>query len=304
MPNLNTNILSRVPINLPSLTTQHKIVTILDSISGTIETLQHQNTALESIAQTLFRSWFVNFDPVHAKAAGNAPEAMSAELAELFPSEFEESKLSLIPKGWDVIPFSESIVIHSGGTPKTSISEYWNGDIPWFSVTDAPESGQVFVLQTDKYITRIGLESSPTKMLPLRSTIISARGTVGKIGMVSSSMTMNQSCYALSPKSIQGNYWVYFQTKELINQLKQMSHGGVFDTITRDTLKGVKVIQPSESIFKALSNICQPLFDSIECNCKLSQRLTVLRDHLLPRLISGKLSLDEAEKAVEEALAV
>ena len=177
MPNLNTDILSRVPVSIPSINTQKRIVAVLDALSNSIETLQHQNTTLEAIAQRLFRSWFVNFDPVHAKAAGLEPEAMSADLAALFPSEFEESALGLIPKGWSAPPYSENIVIHSGGTPKTSMPEYWNGDIPWFSVTDAPAAGQVFVLKTEKHITKAGLANSPARLLPHRSTIISARGT-------------------------------------------------------------------------------------------------------------------------------
>lgn len=298
MPKLTQGNLNKIPIPCPAVEVQDGIVRLLGSLDDSIDTLQHQNTTLEAIAQRLFRSWFVNFDPVHAKAAGREPEAMSAELAALFPSEFEESVLGLIPKGWSAPPYSENIVIHSGGTPKTSMPEYWNGDIPWFSVTDAPAAGQVFVLKTEKHITKAGLANSPARLLPHRSTIISARGTVGKIGMVGGVMSINQSCYALSPSGNHGNYWVYFQTKELVSQLKQMAHGGVFDTITRDTFKGVKVAIPSEQIFESFSRVCRPLFDAIECNGQLSQRLTELRDHLLPRLISGKLSLADAEAAL------
>lgn len=299
MPNLNTDILSRVPVNIPSINTQNKVVAILDGLSNTIETLQHQNTALESIAQALFRSWFVDFDPVHAKVAGNAPEAMSAELAGLFPSEFEDGEMGLIPKGWSVSPFSHTVNIHSGGTPKTSLPEYWGGDIPWFSVTDAPSNGQVFVLTTDKRITKAGLANSPTKLLPRRSTIISARGTVGKIGMVEGPMTMNQSCYALAPKQAAGEYWVYFETRRLVTQLKQMAHGGVFDTITKSTFDGIAVVTPSDAIQLHFSQVCQPIFDTIANNGRLVATLAQLRNHLLPRLISGKLRLEDAEASVK-----
>ena len=302
MPNLNTDILSRVPVSIPTLDAQSKIVAVLDGIGSSIETLQQQNICLEAIAQRVFRSWFVNFDPVHAKAAGKEPEAMSAELAELFPSEVENSELGPIPKDWRVVPYADVIDILSGGTPKTSVAEYWKGDIPWFSVTDAPVKGQVFILRTEKHITKAGLENSPAKLLPSHSTIISARGTVGKIGMVSGQMSINQSCYALSPKNRQDVYWVYFQTRNLVSTLKQMAHGGVFDTITRDTFRGVKVIVPPNAIFDAFSAAAKPLFNAIECNGRLMLSLTELRDHLLPRLISGKLSIGEAEKAVADLL--
>jgi len=302
VPGLNRENAHKLEILVPPLSSQKAIGHFARAYDQQIETLRRQNTALESIAQRLFRSWFVNFDPVHAKAVGKEPEAMSAELAALFPSEFEDSELGPIPKGWAISPYSDAIDILSGGTPKTSAGHYWNGDIPWFSVTDAPVSGQVFVLRTEKHITKAGLENSPAKLLPPRSTIISARGTVGKIGMVSGQMTINQSCYALSPKSDQGVYWVYFQTRNLVCALKQMAHGGVFDTITRDTFKGVKVVIPPTAIFGAFSSASRPLFDAIECNGRLILCLTELRDHLLPRLISGKLSLEDAEQVVADAV--
>jgi len=302
MPRGDKGAMLQYLVSKPDLAIQKKVSSILKSLDESILTLQNQNASLEAIAERLFRSWFVNFDPVHAKAAGKEPEAMSAELAALFPSEFEDSELGPIPKGWAISPYSDAIDILSGGTPKTSAGHYWNGDIPWFSVTDAPVSGQVFVLRTEKHITKAGLENSPAKLLPPRSTIISARGTVGKIGMVSGQMTINQSCYALSPKSDQGVYWVYFQTRNLVCALKQMAHGGVFDTITRDTFKGVKVVIPPTAIFGAFSSASRPLFDAIECNGRLILCLTELRDHLLPRLISGKLSLEDAEQVVADAV--
>lgn len=290
-------------VELPEECYRHKVAHLLGNVEDVCSNLHHQNSTLEAIAQRLFRSWFVNFDPVHAKAADKEPEAMSAEVAALFPREFENSELGPIPKGWLVSPYADTVEILSGGTPKTSVGEYWNGEIPWFSVTDAPVAGQVFVLRTEKHITKAGLENSPAKLLPSRSTIISARGTVGKIGMVSGQITINQSCYALSPKNDQGVYWVYFQTRNLVSVLKQMAHGGVFDTITRDTFKGVKVVIPHKAIFDAFSSVSKPLFDAIECNGRLVLCLNELRDHLLPRLISGELSLEEAEKAVEDATA-
>lgn len=300
MPRGDKGAMLQYQVSKPDLDTQKRVSSFLRSVDESIQTLQQQNSVLESIAQTLFRSWFVNFDPVHAKAAGNEPEAMSAELAALFPSEFEDSELGRIPMGWEVSPYADAIEIYSGGTPKTNVDEYWSGDIPWFSVTDAPAPGQVFVLKTEKHITKTGLAKSPAKLLPARSTIISARGTVGKIGMVSGQMTINQSCYALAPKNGQGAYWTYFQTKNLVSTLKQMAHGGVFDTITRDTFRGVKVASPSDALFDEFSNASMPLFDAIECNGRLVNCLTELRDHLLPRLISGKLSLEDAEASVAE----
>lgn len=297
---VNKSAFSNISLAAPSLAVQLEIVNLLCALDDKIENLRAQNTALESIAQTLFRSWFVNFDPVHAKAAGNAPECMSPERAALFPSEFEESELGAVPKGWGGKRFCDTLNIHSGGTPKTAVAAYWGGAVPWFSVTDAPKPGQVFVLNTEKKITELGLSNSPARLLPARATIISARGTVGKTAMVEGRMSINQSCYALSPQQKFGEYWVYFQTLRLISQLKQMAHGGVFDTITKSTFEGISVVVPPTDIQEQFSRVCTPVFDIIANNGRLCLALASLRDHLLPALISGKLSIGEAEDAVEK----
>src|SRR5690606_36545932 len=120
----------------------------LSMLEDRIDSLRQANATLEAIAQALFKSWFVDFDPVRAKAEGREPEGMDAATAALFPSEFEDSELGPLLKGWRVGGSDELLGIVGGGTPKTSVNEYWGGDIPWFSVVDAPVSGQVFTLDT------------------------------------------------------------------------------------------------------------------------------------------------------------
>lgn len=286
----------------PPLLIQRQIADFLDSLEIQIEVLKQQNTVLESIAQALFKSWFVNFDPVHAKAAGREPEGLSAEIAALFPSEFEDSELGLIPKGWSVAKLSSVVKIHSGGTPKTSVEEYWNGDIPWFSVVDAPADGQVFVLETSKQITDLGLAKSPANLLPIRSTVVSARGTVGKLAMTDGAMTINQSCFALSPLRQDGEYWTFLQTQRAVDLLKRLAHGGVFDTITRATFDSVMVVNPANTVFDKFNELLKPLFDLIALNARTVNCLSGLRDELLPRLISGKIRIEEAEEALADVM--
>ncbi|MGZ8910753.1 MAG: restriction endonuclease subunit S, partial [Methylococcaceae bacterium] len=256
---------------------------------------------LEAIAQALFKSWFVDFDPVHAKQQGREPEGMDADTAALFPYSFEESELGLIPQGWNICSFAETIDIIGGGTPKTAISEYWNGEIPWFSVVDAPKTTDVFVIDTEKHITQAGLEKSSTKLLSVGTTIISARGTVGRLALVGQEMAMNQSCYGLRGKA-GDDFFTYLSTYRLIETLKQRTHGSVFDTITRDTLAGVNVIYPNKSVISAFENLLSPLMERIKENLKQAQTLTTLRDTLLPRLISGQLRLSDAEALIEETV--
>ncbi|BBG88129.1 hypothetical protein ACGSH8M1_007950 [Aeromonas caviae] len=277
-----------------------KVGEIVAALNERITLLRETNTTLEAIAQALFKSWFVDFDPVHARARGEQPAGLAPEVAALFPDSFEESALGMIPRGWRVLSFTETIDVIGGGTPKTSISEYWNGDIPWFSVVDAPATTDVFVIETEKHITCEGLNKSSTKLLPVGTTIISARGTVGRLALVGQAMAMNQSCYGLSGKA--GDvYFTYFSTHRLVETLKQRTHGSVFDTITRDTLAGVSVVYPQTIVITAFEETIAPVMERIKENLIQARTLATLRDTLLPRLISGQLRLPEAEAMVEGA---
>lgn len=301
MPNLNTSILSSIQLIFPvSIEKQNQIADFLDALDDRIQLLHETNATLEAMAQALFKSWFVDFDPVHAKAEGRAPEGMDPETAALFPDEFEESELGMIPKGWRVVLFADTVSILSGGTPKTTVEHYWNGNIPWFSVVDAPCLSDVFVMHTEKNITSDGVANSSAKILPTGTTIISARGTVGKLAITGKEMSMNQSCYGLN--GVFGDvYFTYFNTLRLVDELKCRSHGSVFDTITRSTFGGVNSIKPQPEIVELFESSITPLMEKIKENLMLSHTLTALRDTLLPRLISGKLRLPEFAEAVDEA---
>ncbi len=293
MPSLNTKILSDVPIYFPSIKVQRQAALALSLLDDRIALLRETNATLEAIAQALFKSWFVDFDPVRAKMEGRAPDGMDEATAALFPDSFEESELGLVPKGWRVCAFTETVNVIGGGTPKTSVSEYWDGSIPWFSVVDAPVTTDVFAIDTQKHITEAGIANSSTKLLPAGTTIISARGTVGKLAMAGCEMAMNQSCYGLRGKA-GDDYFTYFSTFRLVETLKQRTHGSVFDTITRDTLAGVIVTYPEQRIIKAFESLLAPVMRRIRTNLQQAQTLATLRDTLLPRLISGQLRLPEA----------
>lgn len=290
-------------IALPPRPEQRAIAEVLSTLDDRIDNLLQTNATLEAIAQALFKSWFVDFDPVHAKAEDHGPEGMDPTTAALFPSEFEDSELGPIPKGWRIGASNEFLQIVGGGTPKTSVDEYWGGDIPWFSVVDAPASGQVFTLDTAKKITDLGLANCSAKLLPEMTTIISARGTVGKVAMTGVPMAMNQSCYALRPRVEGGEAFIYFSTLRFVEQLQQIAHGAVFDTITRDSFKRIMTCLPPEQTIVSFGLMANPPLERIRTNGLQAASLAALRDTLLPRLISGRLRLTEAEAVIEDFFA-
>ena len=292
--------LRKVLIKVPPIPAQLEAASVLKAIDDRIALLRETNATLEAIAQALFKSWFVDFDPVRAKMEGRTPEGMDEATAALFPDGFETSELGVVPRGWLVQTFRDIIQIIGGGTPKTSNPDFWGGDIPWFSVVDAPGSSDVFVIDTEKHITDAGLHGSSTKLLPAGTTIISARGTVGKLALTGRAMAMNQSCYGLRGKA-GDTYFTYFSATRLVQQLQQRAHGSVFDTITQETFSGVHVAYPQAPVVQAFDAAVDALMARIRENLLQAQTLSTLRDTLLPRLISGQLRVAEALPLVEDA---
>ena len=297
--NLRIPLLENLKIPVFSLPIQNAIAHILGTLDDKIELNRRMNETLESIARTIFTSWFIDFDPVRAKAEGRQPEGMDADTAALFPNQFEEVEGQEIPKGWNRVPFYDVIDIIGGGTPKTSIDEYWNGEIPWFSVVDSPLLSDIWVIQTEKKITDKGLNNSSTRLLSVGTTIITARGTVGNVALVGVPMTMNQSCYGLKIKSELGDFFSYYQIRSIIEELKQHTHGSVFDTVTRNTFSQFSLTIPSNEILSIYEKIVTPILENIKQNLMESNVLTEIRDILLPKLLSGELQIDNPEVFLE-----
>ena len=173
---------------------------------------------------------------------------------------------------WKEYKYSDLCLIIGGGTPKTSVTEYWNGNIPWLSVKDF-NGDKKYVYETEKTITEKGLNNSSTKLLQKDDIIISARGTVGEIAMIPFPMAFNQSCFGIRANSWVNNHFLYYITKTKIEELKKSSHGSVFDTITRDTFEKLLCSIPSFEKQKRIASILSSLDDKIELNRRINENL-------------------------------
>ena len=178
------------------------------------------------------------------------------------------------------VALSENIELIGGGTPKTSIPEYWGGDIPWLSVVDF-NNGKKYILDTEKKITTQGLNNSSTKILNKGDIIISARGTVGVIAVLGKQMAFNQSCYGV--RAIEGlstNDYIYYLLKDTVSNFLLIAHGGVFDTITRDTFKEIDVILPPLPEQKAIASVLSSLDDKIDLLHRQNKTLEAMAETL------------------------
>ena len=189
------------------------------------------------------------------------------------------------------VGLTEIIQILSGGTPKTGENSYWNGDIPFFTPKDI---GLPYTLSTEKNITKDGLAHCNSRLYPVNTVFITARGTVGKVGLSGIPMAMNQSCYALAGKNTH-QLLVYFYAMKAVDRLKHKASGAVFDAITIKDFETESIFKLSDTESKAFLCIAEPFYQTILNNTIENQRLTDLRDSLLPRLISGELDVSNLD---------
>lgn len=300
MPSLNTKILSDVPIYYPpSLGEQRAIAHILGSLDDKIELNRRMSRTLEGIAQAIFKSWFIDFDPVKAKMDGREPYGLKPEIADLFPSRLVESELGPIPEGWQVVGLLDISNRISGGTPKTSILEYWDGDIEWVSASDVSNHNRSYVVRTARRITQLGLANSSATIVPKNTTVITARGTVGNICLLGRPMAINQTNYGIRAHQGVGDFFVYFTVASEIDTLLSLAYGTIFDTITTATLADIQVVLPQQALLQAFDDIVTPLMGRALLSCQENLILEEIRDTLLPKLISGEIRIPDAERFLE-----
>ena len=185
------------------------------------------------------------------------------------------------------VRYTDLIQILGGGTPKTGENTYWNGNIAFFTPKDV---GTPYTLITEKTITEEGLSHCNSRLYPVNTVFVTARGTVGKVGMSGVPMAMNQSCYALVGKETH-QLLVYFYTLKAVDRLKHKASGAVFDAITTRDFESEQIMKLSDDDAKAFLCIAEPMFQKVLNNCIENLRLSTLRDSLLPKLMSGEVDV-------------
>lgn len=221
---------------------------------------------------------FVKLSPL-VRVIKKVNDNLQQQAAELFSSLYDQSNTE--------VRFTDLIQILGGGTPKTSENTYWNGNIAFFTPKDV---GAPYTLITEKTITEEGLSHCNSRLYPVNTVFVTARGTVGKVGMSGVPMAMNQSCYALVGKEAH-QLLVYFYTLKAVDRLKHKASGAVFDAITTRDFESEQIMKLSDDDAKAFLCIAEPMFQKILNNSIENQRLSTLRDSLLPKLMSGEIDV-------------
>ena len=189
------------------------------------------------------------------------------------------------------VRYTDLIQILGGGTPKTGETAYWNGNIAFFTPKDV---GTPYTFITEKTITEEGLSHCNSRLYPVNTVFVTARGTVGKVGLSGIPMAMNQSCYALVGKETH-QLLVYFYTLKAVDRLKHKASGAVFDAITTRDFDSEQIMKLSDDDAKAFLCVAEPMFQEMLNNSIENLRLSTLRDFLLPKLMSGEIDVSSVQ---------
>ena len=297
--------LSEYEFLIPPKVIRQKIAHILSTLDDKIELNRKMNQTLEEMAQTIFKSWFVDFDPVHAKAnctdeselENIAKElGISKEILGLFPSEFTESEMGMIPKGWEVKAISSIGQVITGKTPPTTQKENYGDRYPFITIPDM--HNQVYITKTERYLSDVGNNVQKNKLIPKNSLIVSCIATVGLISINSEDSHTNQQINSIvcDEKNL---YYLYFILKNMKETLIMYGSSGTATlNVNKSTFENIEFIKSSDILIQRFFKFVNPIFGDILENTKQIQILEKTRDTLLPKLLSGEIDVSDLELKV------
>lgn len=268
MLNLSAGIVAAMPVRYPAINVQKAIAGTLSTYDDLIDNNRRRMALLEDSARQLYREWFVRLR---------------------FPGHEHTPIVDGVPQGWERRTAFDSMQVLSGGTPKTSISDYWDGETPFFTPKDAVDG--IWVSSCERSLTELGIKNCNSKLYPRETVFITARGTVGKLNMAQTPMAMSQSCYALVAKDHLSQRFIYSAMREGVEALRQQAVGAVFDAIVVDTFKRIHLTIPTATVLRLFDEAVEPVFAQVENLASQNQKLRQARDLLLPRLMNGELAV-------------
>ncbi len=277
---------------------QRAIAHILGTLDDKIELNRRMSETLEAMARAIFQSWFVEFGPVRAKAEGR-DTGLPKEIADLFPDSFEDSELGEIPKGWKVKTIGDLSDVVGGSTPSTKEPIYWTGGKHhWATPKDLSGPTVPALLDTERCITDAGVSQISSGLLPRRTVLLSSRAPIGYLAIAEIPVAINQGFIAMMPKKGVSNLFLLLWASVAREEITSRANGSTFLEISKANFRPISVVAPPEAVMQAFDGQAQPLYERIvECEHE-SRTLAVLRDTLLPKLLSGEIRLLQKKETV------
>ncbi len=303
IPSTSRDEFYKLSVFVPPLAQQVLIAEFLAKFDDRITLLRETNTTLEAIAQALFKSWFVDFDPVHAKMQGRAPEGMIDATAALFPDSFKGSELGPVPKGWRLKTMADVSTIGIGKTPPRKEPQWFtenSSDVRWVSIRDMGNVG-IYASQTSEYLTSEAVEKFNVRVVPDNTTLMSFKLTIGRVALTDGEMTTNEAIahFKLDKKSPVTSEFIYLYLKQF-NFSSLSSTSSIAEAVNSKTVREIPILVSSSELMTAFQDNVNPLFNQLKNAEALAANLSAIRDTLLPRLISGQLRSSELESFIGE----
>ena len=278
---LNCGDIPKFEIPVPSIPEQLAISVVLESLESKLELNQRMNCTLETIGQTLFKRWFVDFE--FPDEEGKPYKSSGGEMV------LNEIMGKPIPKGWQVGEINDLCSsITNGGTPKRMENKYWNGNIPWFKtgeLTDGP------LIDSEEHITEEGLRNSAARLWDVNTILIAlyASPTVGRLGLLKTKAASNQACSGLVAKEEIGYSFLFYTLFFKRSELNNIAVGAAQQNISQQIVRESKTVIPPAALLRSFNDMANSLFDKKSAIVVQNRTLSQIRDELLPKLMSGKI---------------
>ena len=324
VPGLNRNHLHEEIVCFPTdIDEQRTIAHILGTLDDKIELNRRMNGTLEAMARALFKSWFVDFDPVHAKVALRNHDAsvptpqgsawsverarayldrMDPAIVDIFPDGFVESEIGEIPEGWEVSSIGQEVEVVGGSTPSTKVPSFWNGIINWATPKDLSSLKSPVLVETSRRITQQGLDKISSGLLPRGTVLLSSRAPIGYLAIAEIPIAINQGFIAMKCRKRLSNVYIWLWTSANMHSILENANGSTFQEISKSNFRPLSTIVPHDSIRIVFNELLKPIYNHIVRNEQESRTLIALRKVLLPKLISGKLRVKDAERPAGDSI--
>ncbi|WP_164909038.1 restriction endonuclease subunit S [Methanohalophilus sp. WG1-DM] len=282
MPRASWKYLSQLKKPFPSLPEQRAIAEILSSLDDKIKLNRRMNATLEHIAQAIFKRWFIDFE--FPDENGQPYKSSGGEMV--------ESELGEIPRGWEVKAIGDICKTSGGGTPKTKEPSYWeDGDIFWATPTDMTSLKSPIIFDTSRKITEEGLNKSSAKLLPIGSVLMTSRATLGYFAITKVPICTNQGFISMVCDGEVSNYYLLHTLKNKVDLIENLASGSTYLEINKSSFRSISIIKPPSSLIEKFDNFVKLIYDKIYLYELESQNLSLIRDELLPKLMSGKIRI-------------
>ena len=290
--------LDHLAVALPPLPEQRAIAHILGTLDDKIELNRRMNETLEAMARAIFQDWCVDFGPVHAKLDGREPY-LPPELWTLFPARLVDSELGAIPEGWGVRTLGEAAAIVGGATPSTKQPEYWeDGTHCWATPKDLAALAAPVLLETERKITDAGLQRVGSGRLPRGTVLLSSRAPIGYLAIAEVPVAINQGFIGILPHEGVSNLFMLYWCKAFHEEIVNHANGSTFLEISKGNFRQILLAAPDMVAMTAFDRSTRPLYERVVSNERENRTLALLRDTLLPKLVSGEVRVNAGTNEV------